>query len=168
MPHLWLLNNCQSDELHLRGVYTLTSGGKYVCTHQTQRKVTGKHETVTFEVWLRLCDDGLARGVETCLAQAVNTARPHDELHQQCSCCSALYNAPCPPVDLSVDTVWSSRGPFVVLLMYDWPWSWVLHLLFKYCQWICTWWICTSCLFFRCVVPRPGDHGGRHSLPRRT
>lgn len=59
------------------------------------------------------------------LAQAVNAARPHDELHQQCSCCSALYNSPCPPVNLSVDTVWSSRGPFVVLLMYDWPWSWV-------------------------------------------
>lgn len=66
MPHLWLLNNCQSDELHLRGVYTLTSGGKYVCKHRTQREVTGKHETVTFEVCLRLCDDGLARGVEMC------------------------------------------------------------------------------------------------------
>lgn len=95
------------------------------------------------------------------LVQAVNAARPHLKLLQQSLFCSALYNPPHTPVHPSVDMVRvliELRRCFRCAHDSESISCW---------RWICKWWICI-CAFFRCVVPRPGDHGGRHPLPRRT
>ncbi len=51
------------------------------------------------------------------------------------------------------------------VFMYNWPWyTWCPNIV----KWILSVMDLYVCVASRCVVPRPGDHGGWHPLPRRT
>ncbi len=104
------------------------------------------------------------------LAQARNAARPH-HMWQASPTVPTLFCVACTPVILSVDMVrvlikfkrcfCCVRDVSLTLIMNPSLGvhisSMGLYVMYFY-----------VCLFSRCVVPRPGDHGGRHPLPRRA